>query len=48
MCAEHTPPRAGGASRAAAAARGLSLIELLVGIVIALLVSITATSGSSR
>lgn len=46
MCAEHTPPRAGGASRAAAAARGLSLIELLVGIVIALLVSITATSGA--
>lgn len=46
MCAEHLHSRRGGGGRAAAPARGLSLIELLVGIVIALLVSITATSGA--
>lgn len=52
MCADKTPARrVTGAKGAAAggmrrAARGLSLIELMVGIVIALLVSLTATSGA--
>jgi type IV pilus assembly protein PilW len=48
MCADpirrrRAPHRGPGA---AGAARGLSLIELLVGIVVALLVSLTATSGA--
>lgn len=47
MCAEHfLVPRRGPAFAASRSQRGLSLIELLVGMVVALLVSITATGGA--
>jgi type IV pilus assembly protein PilW len=49
MCADPTTRRAPGACTAAPAQRarrGLSILELMVGIVIALLVSLTATSGA--
>ena len=48
MCAERSLQRTapGGPRRRAGPRRGLSLLELMVGIVIALLISLTATSGA--
>ncbi|MBL8343039.1 MAG: PilW family protein [Rubrivivax sp.] len=48
MCADLTSRRAGRGHRGAAATpgRGLSLVELMAGIVVALLISLAATSGA--